>query len=738
MSSFIDKQQKYYRDTMTSLPTKSKIDTAALNLALGDVDPLVPGNSRRVSETMGFFTNTDKEVALAQKDAACRAFPGPGPAMRDAAARTGCGWWFNPNVGETSIGAYGTRHGPMDPLIEKKIGKGEWIWNMDDAARRESTKVSGKVKSCQDLDIYKKQNPNLGWCASMNRAIVVDRYGRPAFPNSPGGFCPDDEKIIMSSTDPECKVPPPTETESGSASSASVAWLCTPTPTGQLTPQCLKVVSDIFCSPRGSLSAALSGGYAETSAEFNKTNEYLTQRGFALNNGIVKDGNISLWAAIQDVWGLRSYANPDTPNMSTAAAANLCWGTPFKPCDFRSDKPAPHDLRCIKEFALNMGYSSAGTLLQKDAAYWNKFPLWQDVVNHLSTHKQVADSGSETKEQVEAIRKVYGIGVIPPQKSVCSPNTFAGLQVWYDAADPNGNGSIPANGTPITTWVNKAGNSAYNANVAASFQPAIYSTSKRSLQFNGKNLYNTNYPAAPTAETIFMVFNNPSPDIFRRFLISSSWGSRSFDSGGTGIGGPNSVGFSAPGIEWQAATSKGSYASGTTAFATGVIAGGKTNVSINGGSMNSGPANYRSGTTVLGLYPSEPYDQAYRGDGMEIIIFNTALPNAIIHQIEGYLAWKWGIQSQLPLSHPFKNNAPSSDDAKGPTIMYGPWVGKDTPIMAIGKLKTNEMVYIIEHPPYTKLVTASGAAKYYGGKIDDFDPDNWNLYTDVGNNYKVR
>jgi hypothetical protein len=28
-------------------------------------------------------------------------------------------------------------------------------------------------------------------------------------------------------------------------------------------------------------------------------------------------------------------------------------------------------------------------------------------------------------------------------------------------------------------------------------------------------------------------------------------------------------------------------------------------------------------------------------------------------QIEGYLAWKWGLQSSLPADHPFRNNAPT-------------------------------------------------------------------------------
>ncbi|RYY64768.1 MAG: hypothetical protein EOO12_08780, partial [Chitinophagaceae bacterium] len=38
-----------------------------------------------------------------------------------------------------------------------------------------------------------------------------------------------------------------------------------------------------------------------------------------------------------------------------------------------------------------------------------------------------------------------------------APNTLAGLRLWLDASDPNGNGIAPGNGSAITVWTDKSG-----------------------------------------------------------------------------------------------------------------------------------------------------------------------------------------------------------------------------------------------------------------------------------------
>lgn len=48
----------------------------------------------------------------------------------------------------------------------------------------------------------------------------------------------------------------------------------------------------------------------------------------------------------------------------------------------------------------------------------------------------------------------------------------------------------------------------------------------------------------------------------------------------------------------------------------------------------------------------------FLGDYGELLIFNSLLSTTNQQLVEGYLAWKWGIQADLPSGHPYKNAAP--------------------------------------------------------------------------------
>jgi hypothetical protein len=57
---------------------------------------------------------------------------------------------------------------------------------------------------------------------------------------------------------------------------------------------------------------------------------------------------------------------------------------------------------------------------------------------------------------------------------------------------------------------------------------------------------------------------------------------------------------------------------------------------------------------TLGAYAvTSPTTSSFAGDIYEHIIFRYALTDQEIFPIEGYLAWKWGLQRSLPTTHPY-------------------------------------------------------------------------------------
>jgi hypothetical protein len=65
------------------------------------------------------------------------------------------------------------------------------------------------------------------------------------------------------------------------------------------------------------------------------------------------------------------------------------------------------------------------------------------------------------------------------------------------------------------------------------------------------------------------------------------------------------------------------------------------------GAYNNGPATIRSGYYL-------------NGNVAEIIAYKSAhIDKETRETIEGYLAWKWGLNGNLPSGHTYKNYAPT-------------------------------------------------------------------------------
>jgi len=439
-----NQRRRYLQEINRAIPTRqSALDNSTVTAALSTTDSVArqPIAVAQILEQVGDGTGVSAALA---RDSACRSLPYPGPAMRDPAARTGCGWWFVADPGTPSVGAYGTRRGPMHPTLDRDIAPGEWIWDPMEAQSREAQKQAARIQTCPDIQF--SSFPNMGWCTSTGRALATDGAGNPLFPRVPGGDCPGGQIITNAAS---CPLPTPPST-GGPALPPGLSGICTPQPNGALSPACLQALIPWGgCSTYGALANSLSGStYASSSTGFQSPYGALQRRGFSLHSGIVNDGQVSVQTVLQSIGGLRQQAAAGDGSQATAAAGNLCSGSKFDPCaGIQPGDTGPFDPSCIDRQLDAAGYAPNGGLRPAKVGmdYWGQSALstWQSIVDNIGWWKGTADNdGGDPPTQATAIQNVYGVGIQWPRSS-CNYNGVSILRYSAAAADPSLFGPYP-------------------------------------------------------------------------------------------------------------------------------------------------------------------------------------------------------------------------------------------------------------------------------------------------------
>jgi hypothetical protein len=261
---------------------------------------------------------------------------------------------------------------------------------------------------------------------------------------------------------------------------------------------------------------------------------------------------------------------------------------------------------------------------------------------------------------------------LTPRSYVTSftPTGVAGSTLWLDGADPAGNGTTPSNGASLSSWTDKSGNGLTVS--AASSQPTYTTNAANGLgtvAFSG-----TQGLTAGSVTGANLIGNTGGCAIFCVFAMNSTTAYNfplTWDDSSYTYRFVLAVGNS------HVAVDNGNLATATTRLIVGsgltyvanqysIISywqnGSNAIVNLNGTTVGSvtnftvtSIASY-SRTFNVGTYVN---DSQYnmKGNTAEIILYNTNIPSNF-QQVEGYLAWKWGIQSSLPASHPYKSASP--------------------------------------------------------------------------------
>jgi hypothetical protein len=272
-----------------------------------------------------------------------------------------------------------------------------------------------------------------------------------------------------------------------------------------------------------------------------------------------------------------------------------------------------------------------------------------------------------------------------------NPTTLSGSSLWLDGADPLATGSQPINGTGISIWYDKSGNgnnaTAFTSinSIATPTNPTVVSSSLNGLSglyFPGTSgMY---CPALLTSSSgsVFMVVNfsgaGGNPFIVWKLKYSSYF---AIIPGQLYVGINNSGTYPASGYDARTTYSNSygtPYILGITLTVSSAASSSYTFVgSVNGtattttGTSTSG--NPASCSDYVGIGVDVESGTAYYpmyGTMYEVIIYNTALTTAQRQKVEGYLAWKWGLQNSLVSTHPYKL-FPSSQIFQSPLTATG-------------------------------------------------------------------
>jgi hypothetical protein len=77
------------------------------------------------------------------------------------------------------------------------------------------------------------------------------------------------------------------------------------------------------------------------------------------------------------------------------------------------------------------------------------------------------------------------------------------------------------------------------------------------------------------------------------------------------------------------------------------------------GSATSVASTSFAGTSLNASFDWAISAGAFKGYIGEVITYPSVLTDTNRQKIEGYLAWKWGLQGSLPIGHPYKNAPPN-------------------------------------------------------------------------------
>ncbi len=346
----------------------------------------------------------------------------------------------------------------------------------------------------------------------------------------------------------------------------------------------------------------------------------------------------------------------------------------------------------VKQVNANFNIDGTGTLGGKITASGADFQA-QPIVN-LRAHNSAgapykcdaAHAGSIYFDT--GTHQFFGCDGVSPNwqiltfKSGFNPLSVGGIFAWYDAADPAG---MVLNGPAVSQWLDKSGHAYHAFQANGPQQPTLLAGALNNLPVlsfaPGSQVLRFPTTVALNNVTVFTVYQLPTalnyggasyypvafggtvnqPGLYHGIEIgnASAGNADNLDIFG-GFGDDsraNLAGIAQSGgaanyqiIDWTSTSALKStvFVNGTGAAMS--TTGGDVAWNFTLGSGNGGD---------FGGIGGVPWSNAYVAcRWAELIVYNKVLTVGERQQVEGYLAWKWGLQGGLAANHPYKAAPP--------------------------------------------------------------------------------
>jgi len=242
---------------------------------------------------------------------------------------------------------------------------------------------------------------------------------------------------------------------------------------------------------------------------------------------------------------------------------------------------------------------------------------------------------------------------------------------WYDAADTST--ITPSIGGPVSQWNDKSGNARHVAQSLATQQPNYASNT---ITFDGANDYLMQQAAfmyAAGSADVYVVASVATTTDKR--LISenrSTADSSLYNPAQTHNGTGSMMSSFIRADDNTVLFSNATQLSGSGAFSISSPklyqwrdSGTRMSARVSGGSETG--ANYSRSKAItlnrftiggIGPRPASSTGSGFINAGVNEVVITSNLDDADRQKLEGYLAWKWNLQANLPADHPYKPAAP--------------------------------------------------------------------------------